>query len=426
MKNLPHHDPPSRSAMHVEQGVTLRNKNATPVSKKKTTRYTCNRFNSFQPYIYKYKVYVPLFIIFVKNDTKAHDFYLGIWFYRCSTTQAMVVPLREFQGKTKLIIARDLVFFGRVRFQKFEKSRVATPHRTFHLCNDVGKILLHLLWCYILVVPKHGKSQSNLLQCFRGQCAHKHIQFFIRFGCKGRSGGWVPIFWDDLLLFGREGSQATSIFFFVADEFAHVGLCPKPFKRTVVVTNETRAPPFLEIWQREKKWWKQTDINDWATFWGQTCAARVLWTQLATRRDFQVCFGEKKIWRPGSSSLRPAFNFLTGWLLLLLFWAGQRTIYSDDSTTSKMFSANCSHWAIQFCWLDRPIAWNLTSPSAKRSRITTSRLETFVSEQSICHHWKLAIVSCESIGRQLSSVNKHLINWLPYRIVFAVLWRPHF
>ena len=217
-----------------------------------------------------------------------------------------------------------------------------------------------------------------------------------------------------------KGRKQPPILFFFADEFAHVGLCPKPFKRTVVVTNETQAPPFLEIWKREKKWWKQTDINDWATFWGQTCAARVLWTQLATRRDFQVRFGEKKIWQPGSSSLRPAFNFfLTGWLLLLLSWAGQRRIYSDDSTTSKMFSANCSHWAIQFCWLDRPIAWDLTSPSAKISRITTSRIETFVSEQSICHHWKLAIVSCESTGRQLSSVNKHLINWLPYRIVFA-------
>ena len=128
---------------------------------------------------------------------------------------------------------------------------------------------------------------------------------------------------------------------------------------------------------------------------------------------------KKKVWRPGSSSLQPAFNFLTRWLLLLLSWAGQRTIYSDDSTTSKMFSANCSHWATKFCWLDRPIAWNLTSPSVKRSRITTSRIETFVSEQSIGHHWKLAIVSCESTGRQLSSVNKHLINWLAYRIVFA-------
>jgi hypothetical protein len=45
-----------------------------------------------------------------------------------------------------------------------------------------------------------------------------------------------------------------------------VGLCPKPLKKTVVVTNETRASPFLEIWKREKKWWKQTVINDWATF----------------------------------------------------------------------------------------------------------------------------------------------------------------
>ena len=128
---------------------------------------------------------------------------------------------------------------------------------------------------------------------------------------------------------------------------------------------------------------------------------------------------KKKNWRPDSSSLQPAFNFLTGWLLLLLSWAGQRTICSDDSTTSKMFSANCSHWATKFCWLDRPIAWNLTSSSAKRSRITTSWIETFVSEQSIRHHWKLAIVSPESTDKHLSSVNKHLINWLAYRIVFA-------
>ena len=44
-----------------------------------------------------------------------------------------------------------------------------------------------------------------------------------------------------------KGRKQPLILLFFADEFAYVGLCPKPLKKTVVVTNETRASPFLEI-----------------------------------------------------------------------------------------------------------------------------------------------------------------------------------